>query len=275
MRLFLLIAICFPFNPSLAQDNKVQVFKVVTIPSNIAMEHPGIKDSLNKQLAKALSKQDAFRIVNNQLKAYKNYPIHIRQQLQDNKFNYLIYYVTAPKETGISIVDVKASRDIIDEDIFKKYQLQLFFTDTISIIDTLRISIYPDDFNYRIKDYHVLAGDDGLQKIYLPFKGPNTLLLCAADFASLEKQPVKCELHHRSLKEKPVSTFHVRFLGPRELEELRGVAETIIAENRGNHLFSDANVMVHLKEYARVRWGVIQGKNLSWWLKKTFPDVRT
>ena len=118
MRPILIFIFSIFFREVSAQSSNSQIFKIVEIPAKIVNDYPGIKVALNKQLLTASSKQAAFGILNDRLKTYKNLPVRIRQQVAVNNFNYFIYVIGAPKESQNSIVDIKGTRDLIDENIF-------------------------------------------------------------------------------------------------------------------------------------------------------------
>jgi hypothetical protein len=241
----------------------------MSIPDQIVVDHPGIKTTLNKQLAKATSTHEAFVILNKQLKTYKNALVTIRQQLPENRFNYLGYFIGAPKEDRTLIVDIKGTRDIIDENIYKKYQLQLFFSDTIAVIDTLKLAIYPSDFNYSITNYYIITNNEAAKrKVRLPSESGNILMLCQTDFSKMQ-QPINCLLYNGDA-DKMITGFYLRFLGKEELKELYNIAQSLMEESGDDDKASKASIAAHLQKYIKARWGNMQSNTIYSWLEKTF-----
>jgi hypothetical protein len=240
-------------------------FKIVQMPAVITNEMKGVKAELNEKLKAVTSSSQAFSIVNARLTKFKGTPVRLRQ-LTGNVSQYYWYYVGGVSASRTNIVDIKASRDVIDEKIYQKHQLRLLFQDTLAIIDTLVLQIFPSDFRYKNADYYLQ--NENQERIALPSRGRNEVLIISSMVGEPVGVPVVYTLFNKSEEEKKIASFYLRSLRDEDLEEFAAVAASVKEDMTAAGDFQDAAFMTHLQEYARSRWGTMQKSNIAAWLGK-------
>lgn len=266
---FLLVASFFfallPPKPADSQppDKRVDTtYTVVDVPQSIVAEIPDVKESLNAALKKATTDKEAFTIINGKLRIYKNLPLRLRKQTGEGHFKYVVYYVAAPAVAQTRLVDIKATKGIIDETVYRRHQFASALTDTVAALDTLRLRVFPADFNWKITDYvlRFSAGGETYES-ELSSEGTNTLLFCPEDLPE-KGRAYSCILRHKGTGT-TVAAFWLRFLDDAAQTELRSVAESL----NENSTTSVGRVR-HLQVYASGYWGQMQAENIRRWLQK-------
>ena len=250
-----------------AQDNKTGIFRIVQFPQLVEPANPRLKDSLNRSLSKVTNQRQVFDLLNRRLKAYQNQPVRIRETLKDGSHQYYIYEIGAPRAKEMSMMAVLAAKEIVDETIYNLYQFRTFFADTLAIIDTLNVPVYPADFNFSIRDYY-LETDGGM--VAIPGDGANKLFLYVALLGRSGDGYPRCSLYHRSQPEKPLSACTLHFLLPEEKEELKDVVLLLKEDHSDDPAFGIMEAAAYLSQYAKARWGNFARKNLLVWLNKNY-----
>ena len=237
-------------------------YKVVDVPQSVVTEMPDVKESLNAALKNVATDKEAFAVINVKLRSYKNLPLRLRKQNGEHQFQYAIYYVSAPTIAQTRLIDIKATKDMIDETVYRQHQFATILTDTVTVLDTLRLRIFPADFNWKVTDYVLRFMADGeTYDSELSSEGGNTLLFCPEDLP--EKGSIySCALRHKSTGT-TAAAFWLCFLDDTAQTELRDVAEAL--NENGITL---ANRVRHLQIYASDYWGHMQAENIRRWLVK-------
>jgi hypothetical protein len=221
--------------------------------------------NLNMEISREYRRENAFNLITQRLKKYKNIHLKVRERISGSVINYYDFINGNPQTGKISTVDIKGTKSAPDETIYYVSQFEKW-ADTLLIMDTVTIKILPKDFSCPIGSYFVSI--DSIQKP-VPSNGKDILYFYPSFFSDLHSSDNKFTLHNRIDPAYRIITFPIHILTPYEKNMLMEIGRLLLEENSSTNDFKMIDVANHVQQYARQNFGYVTINDLIQLLHKS------
>jgi len=243
-------------------QSKFPVFQIARRPPIIPQS---TIDSINRAISNRKEIGEVLDLISHRLRRFTNTEVLIYQNNNFANDTRIWLPIGYPSKMRIDMRGKKAVRS--DEAVHTLQQFRTFFTDTLYIIDTLKVKVTFDGESLPINNYFISLKVKGEQiKISLTNAGNGWLEIHKLSYLKelFDSGYLDCSLYNTRSPQQ-LASFRLRFLNIEQIMMLKTQLSIIRTLNDGS---IDLNASAkYLKDFLRVSFGEMKTESLISWIK--------